>query len=1300
MGRPGKTAPRFIQDVLCYDPANPPRSELNILTDILPVFTDANTYPEVTHPNSCPHRYITKLHQSALPPEINSHVPGATYKVSSVCLNCRYHIQLAISYKNQLVCHSGALHHFVYSSKARFDSKYKNPYQLPGQRVETYYFACSYQDCSANVSLEIQPPVLTSEWVDLLTDTEKLHERAEAAIKSQPDRLEGISPPHPINTLSNLKAYIDNALYDDQRSRPISLANKRFILSFGVGGEPCKPLLEFLNFKFTDDTCEPPKPNTGAPAPFEDQLNIFLDNVSHELLVLMHQRPQEEIDTSGVNLKLTPSLNQFHQLLGCDHYPKSNPNIQNRQSRAPFYEDLGALEDMANALIIRAYQQQTIINPSRATYYLRCLRSIAQWRGPEEDGKLIANYVSSEYQSGKYADDEVPSAFQYFGLNFFDNEKISEENIIGSFYARLEDSSNDTELRRNLWRIGDYRRSEKIKAVAEEQVVTVQQAEVFLGVTKDIPDDFIMSMYTAKVTDNPGSQTLANRAVRLIAESRKSDALQHFLNTGETTSSEMDIGDAFRLLQIPDRSVDDAAILAAYSVCCSEAPEQVETYRKALSVIAQENGSAMIRSMLVGDSIQTGHALMNWPVGLRNIGNTCYLNSLLQFYFTIAPLRNMVLNFERYKASLDAASIQNKIVGSRKVSIAEIQRSQKFLVELRSLFDSMITSPNSFVTPSQELARLTLLSSSGEAAIRRKSLSTHKSTELGEINGRPVQGPVMPFTPIGPVGGPLTPPPDEEIAATIEDSTPIQVDESHEADATTSTTPQTEVAASDSSSVAPREENAEPAKEHDDMDIDMSQLPELEASAPERPPPVPPRPAPRVDSEQLIREEVELGAQQDVTEVINNVLFQAQCAIKPTTVDENGNQMDIVMDLFYGTTKSYITATKGVRSKNELWSDIKVDVATGSRDIYAALDGAFDRQNVHVDGADAEQYGAISKLPPVLQIQVQRVQFDQVKKTSFKSVHHLDLKEVIYLDRYMDATGNDSLGLDRRRREQWAWKDEWHKLVARRAELVSNKNWASLPDLFKDTRNKIEDLISMKDNAETIDEAIDIDDSVVDTLSKLEKISKDEIARLEIRIQELEHLMDAQFSDLQTLPYHLYAVFMHHGSVEFGHYYIYIFDFDQKIWRKYNDTEVTEVRTTAEIFGPQSMKNPPTPYFLVYLNNRMKTRLAKPVCRSAGEAPEGASAPTSTPAASRNQSKSPSQGDGNVANCDTEMADMPPPYDGGRQTTPTLGRESRDSIQYEKLQSSLNPHSGTAATSVPSRGGWENNHTNRSDVEW
>lgn len=98
-------------------------------------------------------------------------------------------------------------------------------------------------------------------------------------------------------------------------------------------------------------------------------------------------------------------------------------------------------------------------------------------------------------------------------------------------------------------------------------------------------------------------------------------------------------------------------------------------------------------------------------------------------------------------------------------------------------------------------------------------------------------------------------------------------------------------------------------------------------------------------------------------------------------------------------------------------------------------------------------------------------------------------------------------------------------------------------------------------------------------------------------------MITSQFVDYKRLAYRLYAVFMHQGSAEFGHYYIYIFDFKKGVWRKYNDNDVTEVQNSAEIFENSDQPSPPTPYFLVYVNDTMKDRLVEAVCRQIVEAP-------------------------------------------------------------------------------------------------
>lgn len=199
----------------------------------------------------------------------------------------------------------------------------------------------------------------------------------------------------------------------------------------------------------------------------------------------------------------------------------------------------------------------------------------------------------------------------------------------------------------------------------------------------------------------------------------------------------------------------------------------------------------------------------------------------------------------------------------------------------------MITSPHSSVRPEQELARLTLISSTNEAAIRRRStVSGTRPGGLGEINGLPVMGPLGPPQTTEAGEGdqtskaPEEPRPSKEVTASDIESEATLVSESAQPE-----------------SQAPPADNKEnqPPPTADKTIVDADNQPTSPVKPPSRPPPVPPRPSESVQQKQLI-EEVEIGAQQDVTEVINNVLFQSECAIKPRDFAPDGEQLDQIKE--------------------------------------------------------------------------------------------------------------------------------------------------------------------------------------------------------------------------------------------------------------------------------------------------------------------------------------------------------------------------------------------------------------------
>ena len=593
------------------------------------------------------------------------------------------------------------------------------------------------------------------------------------------------------------------------------------------------------------------------------------------------------------------------------------------------------------------------------------------------------------------------------------------------------------------------------------------------------------------MSEKQSDEAVARQAVILIANQRKSQALKTWLETGNLGEIEMDVGQAYTRLDITDRTIDDDAILAAYDINVGDQPSQADDLNRALTSIAKSRNSKTLRERLGLGPGEAQHPLSEWPVGIENIGNTCYLNSLLQFYFTIKPLRDLVLHIDEFKMPVDESNLRSKRVGSRNITKKEVDRAQRFVDELQELFKDLIISTKSSLKPSPDVARLTLLSSSKAEIARRQSLISPDKPSfgpgLGQIDGMLVQGP------LGPSPG------TKEEADVIAES-PVIVDRpnfledtssgDHQSDATSDTlvnglpthsdpmdldtqktqrgqqSPEDKENLAPSTGIALGKETAnidqagtENSFSTSSVELDNSSdghpvpnlidLDEEKVSAegktmetlaapqkpPNRPPPFPPRPKVQRDNPEAIRE-AEYGAQQDVTEVIANVLFQLQCAIRPESTDENGEQLDQIKTLFFGRQKSYITDKKGtVRTSEEYITDIKVDVASGPRDIYAALDGAFDVQEVEVGGGIEPQYATISRLPPILSILIQRAQFDPAKKTPFKSDNHLELIDPIYLDRYQDSTDSD---LKERREESWNWKRQVHVLERRKAQLVDS----------------------------------------------------------------------------------------------------------------------------------------------------------------------------------------------------------------------------------------------------------------------
>ncbi|KAK6173821.1 hypothetical protein SNE40_017212 [Patella caerulea] len=79
-----------------------------------------------------------------------------------------------------------------------------------------------------------------------------------------------------------------------------------------------------------------------------------------------------------------------------------------------------------------------------------------------------------------------------------------------------------------------------------------------------------------------------------------------------------------------------------------------------------------------------------WPVGLKNVGNTCWFSAVIQSLFHLRQFRHLVLNFQFHQpteAGVDGSPVDN--------------RNLLFMKELRSLFGLLVGSSKKYVDPSK-----------------------------------------------------------------------------------------------------------------------------------------------------------------------------------------------------------------------------------------------------------------------------------------------------------------------------------------------------------------------------------------------------------------------------------------------------------------------------------------------------------------------------------------------------------------------------------------------------------------------
>lgn len=906
------------------------------------------------------------------------------------------------------------------------------------------------------------------------------------------------------------------------------------------------PKILTKNLKFDVDS------NAFFPPNFSD----YQSNVSSSVIRESYVRKIHEVSLLGTKsysgnnenpfhgmISFVKDLNLiFHQLddnasIRYHEYIKSEPFIN--LSVYPFYSD---------EFIKICFENYINSDPKNSTHYFDSLKDISTFKATYKLSTMVAQLSNAGYVGQR----DIDTSYRSLGIDPEHGSLADDDLLITMYKNETELHPLDAKIRSSLQLISKIRKSNKLSRFLKYEPMNLKDSYDLLEIDSHMDDDIVITALMIKLTDEPTSKIdILNRAFITIAIKRKSFKL---LNKMETDYPDIydpiSFKEACQYLGV-DETADEMQIITIFQV----GQYEITKARNSLRVIAEHKNSKVIKAFLETGLIN--HNLLpasNWPVGLNNIGNTCYLNSLLQYYFSIKPLRDVILNFQDVYNGEDI--YQNRRIGGRLVGESEVERSFQFTYHLRDLFYDQIHSQLRCITPKKELAYLAFLPSvtSVEFEQERKKIENpfDESNEPAfvELDENKEN--------------------DVEIIDKPHDVDLIEIDSNSDNDDDLIIV--SEVENTDSKSEDYMVLETSPTKKVENLNIEDDE----EIAKPKEA-----KVAKICETE--METAYEIGRQQDVTECIGNVLSQIEAALKPEGFDElDSEQNDLVKKLFFGKTVQHlidVNDSNVKRDKIDRFTNLFVNISDKPRNIYEAFDLVFKSEELTIDSGVFNRSERITNLPIILQVQIQRVYFDRVQLRPYKSIEPLSFPENLYMDRYFDTENPEILA---KRKQVDDWKLEILNLKERREKLLAKDgNGVSFKDSLKVTKEWLESAqLAQPETLKVLsDQILKIDNELIDIYN---------------RIESLEKKIDHQYDDFKEHGYSIFAIFIHRGEANYGHYWIYIKDSKSEIYRKYNDEVVSEV-TKNEVFNFEE-GNTATPYFLGYIKNGYEDQI-EPLCR-------------------------------------------------------------------------------------------------------
>ncbi|CCH46847.1 Ubiquitin carboxyl-terminal hydrolase [Wickerhamomyces ciferrii] len=982
------------------------------------------------------------------------------------------------------------------------------------------------------------------------------------ALAKYPDLNQDIPPPsHCLHTLFKaIRGPLSLKLGQDHRTIP---ANNKSLNSH-INPEI---LLKRLNFKLNNNEFSPPNISDTN----DRKSSIIRESYIRKILeiMLLGKKAYSGTLKNPFEMEFTKSLDLvFQELRDVGsirmHDFTKDPNFI-ALSAQPFYND---------DLIIKCYEASVRSDSHNRPRYYDALKAISNKRSTYKLSSFISKLVSLNV----IGQSEIDDAYKALSIEPSQSEQLDDDLLLTMYQNEVALHPLDGKLRNGLITIADARNSEKLHRFITYEHLPLQQAYDVLGIDSSVDDDVVSTAAIVKKVDSPIDSILVDRAVLTIATERKSfSLLDNFETEHPDLNDPIEVKDAYKYLGV-DPNADDFQIITIFQM----GNREIIKARAALRTIGQHKNSKLIDTFLKSGLIDHNSLpAENWPVGLNNIGNTCYLNSLLQYYFSIKPFRDTALEFNDVYKGQDI--YKERRIGGRLVGEGEVDRSFQFVYQLRDLFHEQIHSDKRCITPKKELAYLAFLPSNADVEFEKSGKDYSgfsKKTESRPPSGDDQSDPIV-IDSASEVEAKPDHDSDYDLIDLDEPNSQVKSAEGNEdivmIDNEKDQYPKT--AGSKMEIDGNNDEFIEDVKKNDTIEfVHESEDDDLFSSKSQEPD----TKAAKISLTEM-ETAYEIGRQQDVTECIGNVLSQVEAALKPEGFDEGDNeQLDMVKNLFFGDSVQHLvnlTDPSNKRDKKDRFSNLFVNISDRPRNIYEAFDMVFKSEEVTIDGGPHKRSERITKLPEILQIQIQRVYYDIELQRPYKSTQALPFPETIYMDRYLDTDDKDII---QRREDVENWKTEIRDLQARKERLLTKNDQGVT---YRDS------LISTKEWLKSIE--LGKPETIKVLENQVKKIDE-ELMTIFQKTNEIENRIDHHFDSFQKHGYTIFAIFIHRGEANYGHYWIYIKDKKCNMFRKYNDETVSEV-SNSEVFNFEE-GNTATPYFLGYVRQGQEDQI-EPLCR-------------------------------------------------------------------------------------------------------